>query len=493
MRIQTTTRTITCILVPLAVLATVSTLLQRHFHEEQMRAHEVEKEALLAADQLRAGSDRLTGAVRAYAATGDQKFRDEFQQEVTVDRSRDKALEKLKELGLPPKELALVERAKRNSDKLINLEDRAFAAAATNDLKTAVALVHGEEYRLAKASIMEPLQDFRHQLEGRLQLEVQHKRTIARMFALLALISVTSSALAMLAALGFFFRKVVTPLAGLKRDIDQLLAGKKDVYVGFQTEATEVGDIARSLESYRKSADEVERQRWIKAQLTQISNELQVAESFAQFGSRLLSKLVPLAGGGLGAMYRLNPATETLELVAGYGLDSAAEARHSLKWGEGLIGQCAVEQKAITLRNLPPEYTQLSSGLGAAPPSLLRIAPILSQDRVLGVLELASFSEWTETQAALLDEVTAVVALNLEILSRNLRTEELLGQTQEQARQLEEQTEELTQSQEELLAQKRELTTNESSSRSARSARDSFSNPAARAFLARTPKDGLPS
>jgi hypothetical protein len=256
-------------------------------------------------------------------------------------------------------------------------------------------------------------------------------------FALLAVISVVGSALGMLGALVFFYRKTVTPLAGLKRDIDQLLAGKRDVQLGFQNETTEVGDIARSLELYRKSADEVERQRWIKAQVAGISGELQLAADFPDFSRRLLSKLVPLVEGGMGAIYRMDPATDTLELMAGYGLDPSSGARASVKPGEGLVGQCAVERKAITLGNVPAGYVQLSSGLGAAAARMVSVVPVLSKDRVLAVLEIASFTELKETQRVLIEEVTLVVSLNLEILTRSLHTQELLGQSQEQARQLE--------------------------------------------------------
>ena len=58
-------------------------------------------------DQLAAGSDRLTDAVRGYAATGDRRYFDAFQQELTVDRTRDKAQERLERLSLTEVELAL--------------------------------------------------------------------------------------------------------------------------------------------------------------------------------------------------------------------------------------------------------------------------------------------------------------------------------------------------------------------------------------------------
>ena len=69
--------------------------------------------------------------------------------------------------------------------------------------------------------------------------------------------------------------------------------------------------------------------------------------------------------------------------------------------------------------------------------------PVLSKEAVLAVLEVASFRALAPHEQALLDELLPVVAMSLDILQRNLRTQELLGQTQEQARQLEEQAVEL--------------------------------------------------
>ena len=96
----------------------------------------------------------------------------------------------------------------------------------------------------------------------------------------------------------------------------------------------------------------------------------------------------------------------------------------------------------ITLTNLPPDYLEISSGLGKAAPVQAVAWPVVSQDTLLGVLEIATFRAFNHNEKALLEELLPVVAVSMEILARNLRTQELLGQTQEQARQLEEQTEE---------------------------------------------------
>ena len=79
------------------------------------------------------------------------------------------------------------------------------------------------------------------------------------------------------------------------------------------------------------------------------------------------------------------------------------------------------------------------SGVGEAAPAQATAWPVTSQDELLAVLEFASFRPLAGNEKALLDELLPVVGMSLEILARNIRTQELLGQTQEQARQLEEQ------------------------------------------------------
>ena len=83
------------------------------------------------------------------------------------------------------------------------------------------------------------------------------------------------------------------------------------------------------------------------------------------------------------------------------------------------------------------------SGVGEAAPAQATAWPVTSQDELLAVLEFASFRPLAGNEKALLDELLPVVGMSLEILARNLRTQELLGQTQEQARQLEAQQVEL--------------------------------------------------
>src|SRR5258705_370514 len=104
MRIQRTSQLITIIIIVLSVLAIGCGLLARYYLAIQEFAYEDRRTMFNDTELLAAGSDRLTSAVRAYAATGERRFYDAFERELNVDRTRDVAVEGLRQLGLLPAE-----------------------------------------------------------------------------------------------------------------------------------------------------------------------------------------------------------------------------------------------------------------------------------------------------------------------------------------------------------------------------------------------------
>ena len=198
----------------------------------------------------------------------------------------------------------------------------------------------------------------------------------------------------------------------------------------------------------------MEEQRWLKAGTSTLSGELQGAGALAEFGQRLISGLMPMLGGGVANFYLFENDPQQIRRIASYGLADGGDLADTFRLGEGLVGECARERKPIVLTHLPPDYLQISSGLGKAAPVQAVAWPVVSQDTLMGVLEIASFRPFGAREEALLAELLPMVAMSMEILARNLRTRELLTRTQEQAHTLEEQRDALTQSQQELAVAK---------------------------------------
>ena len=251
---------------------------------------------------------------------------------------------------------------------------------------------------------------------------------------------------------GLTFRRIVTPIRALQSSVQTIATGQFAESVPFTRAADEIGGLARSIDVLKQGAEATDNQRWVKTQASLLISQLQGASSLEEFGQRLVSGLAPVLGVAVAALYLPEQDGGRLRRVATYGFaDPAAGAIFNV--GQGLVGQCARDRKAARLVDPPPHYLRVESGLGAAAPAEVVASPLLSNDVLLGVLEMASFRAYSAREQALLDEVLPPVAMSLEILQGNLATRKLLAQSQEQARRLEVQTAELTQSQAALLAQ----------------------------------------
>jgi PAS domain S-box-containing protein len=253
------------------------------------------------------------------------------------------------------------------------------------------------------------------------------------------LLVAAAAALLLTGGLGFLTsRRIVKPIRALERSVKTVAAGDYTQSVPFTDAADETGGLARSIEVLKHEAAAIDEQRWVKSSAATLVGELQKASSLPEFGQRLLSGLMPLLGGGVGGLFVYKDEEKRLERCADYGLAAAAERVTTFRVGEGLVGQCARDREAVTLTDLPPDYLRLESGVGGAPPARVSALPLLSKDTLLGVVELATLHTVDSREQALIAELMPLVAMTLDVLQRNLRTHELLGQTREQARELEE-------------------------------------------------------
>ena len=139
-----------------------------------------------------------------------------------------------------------------------------------------------------------------------------------------------------------------------------------------------------------------------------------------------------------------------LRYQAGYGYKERKHLANDFRLGEGLVGQCAQEKERILLTDVPGDYVRINSGLGESPPLNIIVLPILFEGSVRAVVELASFSRFSLTHQAFLDQLTESIGLVLNTIEANTLTENLLKQAQSQAQELQSRQEELRSSNEDL-------------------------------------------
>jgi signal transduction histidine kinase/HAMP domain-containing protein/ActR/RegA family two-component response regulator len=195
-------------------------------------------------------------------------------------------------------------------------------------------------------------------------------------------------------------------------------------------------------------------QDWLKTNLERFTRMMQGQRDLAEVSSMILSELAPLVSAQHGVFYSMSsPSEETeqeLQLQAGYGYEERKHLSTSFRIGEGLVGQCAKEKKRILLTDVPSDYVRINSGLGASVPLNIIVLPVLFEGSVRAVVELASFSPFSPTHQAFLDQLTESIGLVLNTIVANTLTENLLKQSQSQGEELRAQQEELRETNEDL-------------------------------------------
>ena len=187
-------------------------------------------------------------------------------------------------------------------------------------------------------------------------------------------------------------------------------------------------------------------QDWLKTNRERFTRMLQGQRDLDAVSGMILSELAPLVSAQHAVFYSVTTHEDgapVLRLTAGYGYEERRHLSTSFRLGEGLVGQCAKERKRILLTEVPSDYVRISSALGASAPLNIIVLPILFEGSVLAVIELASFSAFTPTHQAFLDQLPESIGLVLNTIGADTVTDSLLLQSQSLAEELRTQQEEL--------------------------------------------------
>jgi len=247
----------------------------------------------------------------------------------------------------------------------------------------------------------------------------------------------------------------------IKKFINSLIAGELhssvELVLTDQTLSETLNELKDSLTRNRK----MERQRRLdERQRTWIS------EGLADFGDILrkhslemetmtyavISGLIRYLEANQGALFlsREDAGELYLEMVACHAYDRKKFPGKRVAWGDGLIGAAAVEKKGYYTDKISDGYLSITSGLGKANPRYLLIEPLVWNDQVFGIIEIASLNRLETYKIQFVQRVAENIATTISTMESNLRTEQLLKETRAQADQLLVQEEQVRQNMEAL-------------------------------------------
>jgi len=225
------------------------------------------------------------------------------------------------------------------------------------------------------------------------------------------------------------------------------------------------GNINEMIRNLRETTSRNAEQDWLKTNLAKFTRMMQGQKNLQTVSQMILSELAPVVSAAHGVFYTMNQAGDanepTLKLAATYAYKERKHLSKEFHIGESLVGQAAFEKQRILITDAPEDYVQINSGLGESKPMNIIVLPIVFEGQVLAVMELASFSRFTETYQSLLDQLTESIGVVLNTIQANMRTEELLAQSQSLAEELQTQQEELTETNKRLESQAKSLQASE--------------------------------
>jgi signal transduction histidine kinase/DNA-binding response OmpR family regulator len=193
--------------------------------------------------------------------------------------------------------------------------------------------------------------------------------------------------------------------------------------------------IANLRVTTQKDADQV----WLKTNLARFTLMLQGQTDLQTVSAAILTELSKVVTAQHGVFYIADASEgrETrLKLLSAFAYQPRPGLAREFALGEGLVGQCARDKESILVADPPDDYIKISSGLGEQRPANILVLPILFENRMKAVLELASFSRFSPTHMAFLEQLMEGIGIVLNTLEAGLRTETLLKSLQIQQEEL---------------------------------------------------------
>jgi PAS domain S-box-containing protein len=252
-------------------------------------------------------------------------------------------------------------------------------------------------------------------------------------------------------------------VASMSSFIEAVSAGDYNVELDESSQA-EDDDLTKLLvtmrNKLRQNAEDDKKRNWSTSGLAQIGEILRANTSLTELYDNIIRFVVKYTNSNQGGLFILNDDDDRdqfLELVACYAFERKKFLVKRFNIDQGLVGQCYLERERIYMKSVPQDYVNITSGLGGVNANTLLLVPVKVNDKIYGVLELASLKPLEDYQIDLVEKFAESMASTISTVKTNESTKILLEKSQQQAEEMKAQEEEMRQNMEELSATQEEM------------------------------------
>ncbi len=166
-------------------------------------------------------------------------------------------------------------------------------------------------------------------------------------------------------------------------------------------------------------------------------------EDFSLVSINKLTRYTEAQVGGIYILNEENMEDRYLELVGFYAYDRHKFFEEKISPGENLIGQCFLEKDTIFLTDVPENYIKISSGLGKENPKSILIVPLILNQKVYGVIELASVTIFEKYKIEFTEKISELLASTIATIQINSQRTKLIEETKDKSETEEQEKQEL--------------------------------------------------
>lgn len=285
------------------------------------------------------------------------------------------------------------------------------------------------------------------------QLDKRNSNITSALFGLLVLVS----GIAIVIASGIS-RSIVKTITEVTETIKEIAASKSNqkgrIYVKTNDEINTLADATNEL------LDSIEKREWLQSNIADIVTKYQGISVITKLAETFLSEMAQKTQSSLGAFYVRETTEDDSQFVkkAAFADTSTGVGKDSFKLGQGLIGQCALEKRILIYKDIPDEFRLIGTGLGEVPPKSILLIPIIFEEDVIAVVELATMTDFSKLQLELVKQVAETFGLTVNSVVGRMEIVRLLNESRVMTEELQVQSEELQTQSEELQMQTEELT-----------------------------------
>ena len=239
-------------------------------------------------------------------------------------------------------------------------------------------------------------------------------------------------------------RRIIRPITEISRALTRVGQGKIQQQITIKAEH-ELGNLINGFNSMMKnlkiSEENTQEQNWLQEGLTQLNDHMQGDQELDRLARNVISFLCRYLDAQTGAYYVVRE--KQIQLTGSYAFTTRKGFKNEFAFGEGLVGQAALEMETLEFSDVPEDYLAISSGLGETVPRHISVVPLIWNGKVSLLLEFGTIKRFSLVHKEFIKRVSPAVSVAAQTAISRDQTRDLLEKTQVQAEELQAREEEL--------------------------------------------------